>query len=195
MYEYLNGTVVDITPSYIVVDLNGVGFLVNVANPYSFKINESQKVFVYQAVSETDLTLYGFKKKEDKELFLNLLKVKGIGPKSGLAILANDDHTGLINAINNNDVNYLKKFPKIGPKAAQQIILDLKGKVATNDEEGTLFQVSGTSNSALDEALEALIALGYSEREVKKLTKALEQGASKTTDQYISAGLKLLMKG
>ncbi|KRN94351.1 Holliday junction branch migration protein RuvA [Pediococcus stilesii] len=195
MYEYLNGTVVDITPSYIVVDLNGVGFLVNVANPYSFKINESQKVFVYQAVSETDLTLYGFKKKEDKELFLNLLKVKGIGPKSGLAILANDDHTGLINAINNNDVNYLKKFPKIGPKAAQQIILDLKGKVATNDEEGTLFQVSGSSNSALDEALEALIALGYSEREVKKLTKALEQGASKTTDQYISAGLKLLMKG
>lgn len=195
MYEYLNGTVVDINPAYIVVDVNGVGFLVNVANPYAFKMNEQQKVFIYQSVSETDLTLFGFKRADDKALFLNLLKVKGIGPKSALAILANDDHTGLINAINNDDVNYLKKFPKIGPKAAQQIILDLKGKITTEVEVGTLFNPVNGMNSQLDEALEALIALGYSEREVKKLTKKIDQETTKTTDQYISDGLKLLMKG
>ena len=112
-----------------------------------------------------------------------------------MAILANDDHTGLINAINNDDVSYLKKFPKIGPKAAQQIILDLKGKVAVENEVGTLFDLSTTSNQALDEALEALIALGYSEKEVKKLTKKLSEQTDRTTDQYISSGLKLLMKG
>lgn len=195
MYEYLDGVVVNVNPAYIVVDVNGVGFLVNVANPYSFKLDAKQKVFVHQAVSENDQTLYGFKKAEDKELFLNLLKVKGIGPKSALAILANDDHTGLINAINNDDVSYLKKFPKIGPKAAQQIILDLKGKVAVENEVGTLFDLSTTSNQALDEALEALIALGYSEKEVKKLTKKLSEQTDRTTDQYISSGLKLLMKG
>jgi Holliday junction DNA helicase RuvA len=195
MYEYLNGMVTDVNPAYIVIDVAGVGFLVNVANPYSFELNTKQKVFVHQAVSESDQTLYGFKKHEDKELFLNLLKVKGIGPKSALAILANDDHTGLINAINNDDVNYLKKFPKIGPKAAKQIILDLKGKVTVENEVGTLFEESGTMNLALDEAIEALIALGYSEREVKKLTKQLSDSSAQSTDQYISAGLKLLMKG
>ncbi|MEE6679346.1 Holliday junction branch migration protein RuvA [Pediococcus pentosaceus] len=195
MYEYLDGVVVNVNPAYIVVDVNGVGFVVNVANPYSFELDAKQKVFVHQAVSENDQTLYGFKKAEDKELFLNLLKVKGIGPKSALAILANDDHTGLINAINNDDVSYLKKFPKIGPKAAQQIILDLKGKVAVENEVGTLFDLSTTSNQALDEALEALIALGYSEKEVKKLTKKLSEQTDRTTDQYISSGLKLLMKG
>lgn len=195
MYEYLNGVVVDINPAYIVIDVNGVGYLVNVANPYSFKPDEKQKVYVHQAVSETENTLYGFKKYADKELFLNLLKVKGIGPKSALAILANDDHQGFIRAVNNDDVNYLKKFPKIGPKAAKQIILDLKGKITSNEPSGPLFEMPTTTNSTLDEAIEALAALGYSERELKKITPKLDELSNQTTDQYISAGLKLLMKG
>lgn len=195
MYEYLNGVVVDINPAYIVIDVNGVGYLVNVANPYSFKPDEKQKVYVHQAVSETENTLYGFKKYVDKELFLNLLKVKGIGPKSALAILANDDHQGFIRAVNNDDVNYLKKFPKIGPKAAKQIILDLKGKITSNEPSGPLFEMPTTTNSTLDEAIEALAALGYSERELKKITPKLDELSNQTTDQYISAGLKLLMKG
>lgn len=195
MYEYLDGVVVDINPAYIVIDVNGVGYLVNVANPYSFKPDEKQKVYVHQAVSETENTLYGFKKYADKELFLNLLKVKGIGPKSALAILANDDHQGFIRAVNNDDVNYLKKFPKIGPKAAKQIILDLKGKITSNEPSGPLFEMPTTTNNTLDEAIEALAALGYSERELKKITPKLDELSSQTTDQYISAGLKLLMKG
>ena len=195
MYEYLNGVVVDINPAYIVIDVNGVGYLVNVANPYSFKPDEKQKVYVHQAVSETENTLYGFKKYVDKELFLNLLKVKGIGPKSALAILANDDHQGFIRAVNNDDVNYLKKFPKIGPKAAKQIILDLKGKITSNEPSGPLFEMPTTTNNTLDEAIEALAALGYSERELKKITPKLDELSTQTTDQYISAGLKLLMKG
>lgn len=195
MYEYLNGVVVDINPAYIVIDVNGVGYLVNVANPYSFKPDEKQKVYVHQVVSETENTLYGFKKYADKELFLNLLKVKGIGPKSALAILANDDHQGFIRAVNNDDVNYLKKFPKIGPKAAKQIILDLKGKITSNEPSGPLFEMPTTTNNTLDEAIEALAALGYSERELKKITPKLDELNNQTTDQYISAGLKLLMKG
>ena len=195
MYEYLNGVVVDINPAYIVIDVNGVGYLVNVANPYSFKPDEKQKVYVHQAVSETENTLYGFKKYVDKELFLNLLKVKGIGPKSALAILANDDHQGFIRAVNSDDVNYLKKFPKIGPKAAKQIILDLKGKITSNEPSGPLFEMPTTTNNTLDEAIEALAALGYSERELKKITPKLDELNNQTTDQYISAGLKLLMKG
>ncbi|MFG1200318.1 Holliday junction branch migration protein RuvA, partial [Pediococcus acidilactici] len=110
-------------------------------------------------------------------------------------ILANDDHQGFIRAVNNDDVNYLKKFPKIGPKAAKQIILDLKGKITSNEPSGPLFEMPTTTNNTLDEAIEALAALGYSERELKKITPKLDELSNQTTDQYISAGLKLLMKG
>ena len=197
MYEYLNGLVVEAKTAQIVVDVNGIGFLVSVANPYSFKLNQTQKIFVYQSVSENDQSLFGFKSSDDKELFLNLLKVKGIGPKSALAILAADDHAGLVNAINNDDVNYLKKFPKIGPKAAKQIILDLKGKVTTNslDVENLFSNAPVSDNKEIDEALAALVALGYSQKEVNKLAKSLAKQPQQTTDQYISAGLRLLMKG
>ncbi|GEP19434.1 Holliday junction branch migration protein RuvA [Pediococcus argentinicus] len=195
MYEYLKGIITVITPAYVVVEVQGVGYQVNVANPYHFKQDEQVMMYVYQAVSETDLSLFGFDRPEDKDLFLNLLRVKGIGPKSALAILANDDHSGLINAINNDDVNYLKKFPKIGPKAAQQIILDLKGKISSEGVSGNPMGESTPVGGPLEEASEALLALGYSAKEVTKVKKQLKQLDIDTTDQYISEALKLLMKG
>ncbi|AEV95005.1 Holliday junction branch migration protein RuvA [Pediococcus claussenii] len=192
MYDFLEGTVEEVFPAYVVLNVAGVGYLIYVANPYKFQVNSEQRIFVYQSVSESDISLFGFSKRDDKELFLNLIKVKGIGPKSALAILANEDHTGLISAINNDDVNYLKKFPKIGPKAAQQIILDLKGKIATSNADIEL-SLSGI-NMELDDAAEALLALGYSNKDVKNTIKKLDSDTKlSTTDQYISAGLKLLM--
>lgn len=195
MYEYLKGIITVITPAYVVVEVQGVGYQVNVANPYHFKQDEQVTMYVYQAVSETDLSLFGFDRSEDKDLFLNLLRVKGIGPKSALAILANDDHSGLINAINNDDVNYLKKFPKIGPKAAQQIILDLKGKISSEGVSENPMGDIASVGGPLEEASEALLALGYSAKEVTKVKKQLKQLDIDTTDQYISEALKLLMKG
>ena len=101
MYEYLRGVITEVTPYYIVVDVNGVGYQVYVANPFKYEEDEhaEQKVFVYQAVRDNDISLYGFKNSSEKQLFLKLLDVSGIGPKSALAILANDDNRGLINAI------------------------------------------------------------------------------------------------
>ena len=200
MYEYLRGVITEVTPYYIVVDVNGVGYQVYVANPFKYEEDEhaEQKVFVYQAVRDNDISLYGFKNSSEKQLFLKLLDVSGIGPKSALAVLANDDNRGLINAINSDDDGYLTKFPGIGKKTAKQIILDLKGKLSDVDSD----MLTGQDNLDLDlnasspylkESLEALRALGYTKTEVKRISKKLEKYDGKSTDDYLRQGLRLLM--
>lgn len=202
MYEYLRGVITEVTPYYIVVDVNGVGYQVYVANPFKYEEDEhvEQKVFVYQAVRDNDISLYGFKNSSEKQLFLKLLDVSGIGPKSALAILANDDNRGLINAINSDDDGYLTKFPGIGKKTAKRIILDLKGKLSDVDSD----MLTGQDNLDLDlnlnasspylkESLEALRALGYTKTEVKRISKKLEKYDGKSTDDYLRQGLRLLM--
>ena len=200
MYEYLRGVITEVTPYYIVVDVNGVGYQVYVANPFKYEEDEhvEQKVFVYQAVRDNDISLYGFKNSSEKQLFLKLLDVSGIGPKSALAILANDDNRGLINAINSDDDGYLTKFPGIGKKTAKQIILDLKGKLSDVDSD----MLSGQDDLGLDlnasspylkESLDALRALGYTKTEVKRISKKLEKYDGKSTDDYLRQGLRLLM--
>ena len=193
-------SITEVTPYYIVVDVNGVGYQVYVANPFKYEEDEhaEQKVFVYQAVRDNDISLYGFKNSSEKQLFLKLLDVSGIGPKSALAILANDDNRGLINAINSDDDGYLTKFPGIGKKTAKQIILDLKGKLSDVDSD----MLTGQDNLDLDlnasspylkESLEALRALGYTKTEVKRISKKLEKYDGKSTDDYLRQGLRLLM--
>lgn len=188
MYEYLQGKVSQINPGYVTLDVQGAGFLIYMANPYRFQTDKEYRIYVYQSVSENDISLYGFKSRSDKMVFLNLISVKGIGPKSALAILANEDYDGLVSAINNNDVNYLKKFPKIGPKAAQQIILDLKGKIDDIESDHNI------NLKPLEEAKEALLALGYSNKEVQNVAKILKTESHDTVDDYIRSGLKLLTK-
>lgn len=197
MFEYLIGLVTVVTPAYVVLEVNGVGYLLQTANPYRFQEDPKKnvKIYVYQAVRDTDINLFGFVDSEEKQLFLKLLNVSGIGPKSALAILANEDHGGLISAITNNDVKYLTKFPGIGKKTAQQIVLDLQGKLgdigivtsATEVETGPT-----VNSSALRDALAALSALGYSGTDVKRVAKKLDDNQTTSTDAYLSRALRLL---
>ena len=140
MYEYLTGLVTVVAPQYIVVDVNGVGYKLLVANPYRYQEDRTKKVqvYVYQAVREDNISLFGFTDQNEKNLFMQLINVSGIGPKSALAILANPDHQGLVDAITNNNVSYLTKFPGIGKKTASQIVLDLRDKL-TNESSSSLF--------------------------------------------------------
>lgn len=200
MYEYIIGQVVEMTPAYLVLENQGIGYQILCGNPYYYagKIEEQIKIYLHQVVREDAHTLYGFKTKEEKSLFLRLISVSGIGPKSGLAIMANEDHTGLIQAIENSDVTYLTKFPGVGKKTAQQLILDLKGKLGEllpDYPESTQVLVAKTENPPLEEAMAALQALGYSEKEVKKVYKSLlASHPSATTDEYLRTGLRLIMK-
>lgn len=200
MYEYLIGKITAINPHYIVVEVNGIGYQLQVANPFRYEENSTQKVYVYQAVRENDVTLYGFYDLAEKQLFLKLISVSGIGPKSALAILATNDQGGFVAAINADDEAYLTKFPSIGKKTAKQIILDLKGKM---DDIETPTPMVDQQNLALDfdneqpylkEALEAMLSLGYTKTEVKKVSQKLKDFQADSTDAYLSAALKLVLK-
>ncbi|MBF1709499.1 MULTISPECIES: Holliday junction branch migration protein RuvA [unclassified Granulicatella] len=195
MYEYLNGELAHILPTAIVVDVHGVGYQVVFANPYRLQdsLKKQIKVLVQQVVREDSITLYGFISSEERELFQRLISVSGIGPKSAMSILANDDTEGFVNAVESGNVTYLTKFPGVGKKTAQQIILDLKGKFEVLPEEATKAVVS-TNQATLEEAKEALLGLGYSAKEITKIWKSLEAAAPSTTQEALKVAFKLLMK-
>ena len=134
MYSYIKGIITMILPGYIVVENNGIGYKINTPNPYSFKENEEYTIYIYEHIREDEHSLYGFNSIDEKEMFLKLIDVKGLGPKMVLPMLATGSISGIVDAINRENVLYLKKFPKIGDKVAKQIILDLKGKVSTDVE-------------------------------------------------------------
>ena len=118
MFEYLKGIVTKIDPAYIVLDVNGVGYKILCPTPYSYDENQPATIYVEQVVRDTGITLYGFLSLEDKELFLKLLSVSGIGPKSAVAIMAAEDTDSLASAIQNGEVKYLTRFPGVGKKTA-----------------------------------------------------------------------------
>ena len=195
MYEYLNGELAHILPTAIVIDVHGLGYQVVFANPYRLQdsLKKQIKVLVQQVVREDSITLYGFISSEERELFQRLISVSGIGPKSAMSILANDDTEGFVNAVESGNVTYLTKFPGVGKKTAQQIILDLKGKFEALPEETTKAVVS-TNQATLEEAKEALLGLGYSAKEITKIWKSLEAAAPSTTQEALKVAFKLLMK-
>lgn len=196
MYDYIKGKLSKITAKFIVVETAGLGYMIYVANPYSFSgyVNQEVTIYLHQVIRDDAHLLFGFHTENEKEIFLNLISVSGIGPTTALAIIAVDDNEGLVSAIDNSDIKYLTKFPKIGKKTAQQMILDLSGKfVEASGESATSRKVSSEQNSNLEEAMEALLALGYKVTELKKV-KAFFEGTNETVEQYIKSSLKMLMK-
>ncbi|HGD5633986.1 TPA: Holliday junction branch migration protein RuvA [Streptococcus agalactiae] len=196
MYDYIKGKLSKITAKFIVVETAGLGYMIYVANPYSFSgyVNQEVTIYLHQVIRDDAHLLFGFHTENEKEIFLNLISVSGIGPTTALAIIAVDDNEGLVSAIDNSDIKYLTKFPKIGKKTAQQMILDLSGKfVKASGESATSRKVSSEQNSNLEEAMEALLALGYKATELKKV-KAFFEGTNETVEQYIKSSLKMLMK-
>lgn len=184
MIGYLKGEVIIINTDSIIISVNDVGYLVNVPMPFDFSLNKEYELYIHTHVREYQFILFGFKDISMKNLFLDLISVKGIGPKTALNILGAMDLTKLIDAINNEDITLIKKLPGIGAKSAAQMVLDLKGKLVLEDT---------SLNKELDDALEALMVLGYTNKEVSKISKELSK-EDLTTEQYLKKGLILLQK-
>ncbi|KGM45519.1 Holliday junction branch migration protein RuvA [Neobacillus niacini] len=203
MYEFVKGTVDFVGPEYIVIENNGIGYQISTPNPfiYSSKMNTNVTVYTYHYVREDLMALYGFETREEKKLFTKLLNVSGIGPKGALAILASGEVQQVVSAIESEDESFLVKFPGVGKKTARQMILDLKGKLQdiVPDYFPNLFNAdtfptpAQSTNHALEEAVLALKALGYSDKEVKKISPELRK-EQLTTDQYIKKALQRLLK-
>ena len=183
MYFYIKGTVVEQYGSYIVLDKDNIGYLINVANPYSFELNKEYKVFIYQQIREDENSLYGFKSLEEKNLFLKLINVKGLGPKMANGFFATGSVKGIVDAINRENILYLTKFPKVGEKIAKQIILDLKGKIELEGD------VSDDSTADLFEVLQGL---GYKTSEINKVIKNVDP--SLNVEMQVKEALKLLLR-
>ena len=201
MIESIKGTVSFIDTQYIVVDVLDVGYQVFCANPFIYQLGSSKvTIYTYQYVREDAIKLFGFRSREERILFEKLLNVSGIGPKGALAILAVGNYEQVVLAIEEENEAFLVKFPGVGKKTARQMILDLKGKLG--DFMPSLIapsyelpnDVSGAKYSKeLEEAIEALKALGYVEKEIKKIEKTLA-AQQLSTDQYIKKALQLLLK-
>ena len=183
MFEYIKGKITDIESNYIIVDNNDIGYKIYTASPYSFEIDKEYIIYVYQHIREDENSLFGFKTKEDRNLFLKLIDVKGLGPKMALPMLATGSVNGIIDAIERENILYLKKFPKIGDKVARQIILDLKGKLVSSNT---------TLPSINDELVDALSSLGYKSADIKKVVGKVDN--TQTIENQIKEALKLLLK-
>ncbi|MFG6114201.1 Holliday junction branch migration protein RuvA [Halobacillus sp. MO56] len=202
MIAYVRGLLTDLDDDSVIVETNGVGYELICANPYLFQENMDNevKIYTYHYVREDLQALYGFKKKEDKALFSKLLNVSGIGPKGALAILASTSVGDFVAAIEQEDEKFLTRFPGVGKKTARQMILDLKGKLTAwipdEENEASIFyaHTSKERNQAVEEALEAMKALGYSERELKALRPELSKQEHANVDDYVRKGLQLMMK-
>ena len=151
MYAYIRGKLTQLFPTHVVVEsINGVGYEIQTPNSYRFQKYLEKELVIYTSliVREDAQLLYGFINEEEKDMFLSLIKVTGIGPKSALAILATSTPNEVKMAIENENDAYLTKFPGIG-KTARQIVLDLKGKVQiTRETTETLLSMNEENSNS-----------------------------------------------
>lgn len=185
MYSYIIGTITEINSNSIVIECNKIGYLIFVPNPFCYEIGNEYKVYVYNKIAEDEYSLYGFITKEEYELFLKLISVKGLGAKLALPILATGSINGIVDAIERENILYLTKFPKIGEKLARQIVLDLKGKIdiEVSDE---------TASDNTEDLMDTLTALGYKSSEIKKILGQVDK--SKSLEEQVKEALRLLLK-
>lgn len=198
MIEYIKGELAEATPALAVVDCNGVGYGINVSlNTYSaIQGKKEVKLFIYEAIREDAYVLYGFSTKQERELFLLLISVPGIGGNTARMILSALSPRELCHVISTGNDKLLKTVKGIGLKTAQRIIVDLKDKIASTDmeETGTVTSVRITVNSEIyEEAVAALVMLGFAQAPSQKaVINILKAEPDATVEQVIKLALKML---
>lgn len=184
MYDYIIGTITEIETNYITLENSLIGFKVMVSNPYSYNSGDAMKIYLYHHIREDEATFYGFKTKDERSLFLKLISVKGLGCKMALPMIDETATNSIIEAIETDNIMYLKKFPKIGDKVARQIILDLKGKLVNKNET--------VKSKEFSELIETLEALGYKSPQIKKVLPEIDCNIE--LGLQVKTALKLMLK-
>lgn len=188
MIAFVNGIVKIIRNDRVVLDVHGVGYEVYLANALSQKMNEELFLYTYQHVREDAILLFGFIKEEDYEVFMRLINVKGIGPKTAQTMLSVCSGKEMIEAIENDDIKRLKSLPGIGAKTAGLIVLDLKGKFVSLETSD-----SPVSNPVWTQVQDALLSLGYKTNQLTKIKKEFEN-TELGEDEMLRQALILLAK-
>ena len=194
MIEYVRGKIEEITPAYVVVETaGGVGYMLNISlNAYTKLQSEREaRLYVYEAIREDAYVLYGFTDKHERELFMLLISVSGVGPNTARMILSSLTPADLEAVISGGNVGALKSVKGIGAKTAQRIIVDLKDKINTTGD--SLLIHTQIENEAYEEALAALIMLGFTRQMSEKALKKLyAENPKVTVEQAIKQALKMM---
>ena len=199
MFEYIRGKVAEISPTYVVIDVHGVGYLLNISLSTYDAIQgnagdgrDDVLVYVYEAIREDAFTLYGFATRRERDLFLLLIGVSGVGPNTARMILSSAPVEQLEMGIATGNAGVLKQVKGVGAKTAQRIIVDLRDKIKAGDV--TLIDNTDVATGAVyDEALAALVMLGFQRATANKvLTKLLKQQPGITVEQAIKMSLKMM---
>ena len=193
MIEYIKGEITEVTPTYAVVENNGIGYFVNISL-YTYtelQNSRSSMLYIYESIREDAHVLYGFIDKHERELFLLLISVSGVGPNSARMIQPSLSPSELENSIATSNVNSLKSVKGIGAKTAQRIIVDLKDKIKAPSDSLSI-QIPA-NNEIFDEALAALVMLGFSQQASQKvLKKLLSTSQSLNVEDVIKKALKMM---
>lgn len=196
MIEYIKGDITEITPAMVVLDCNGLGYGINISlNTYSAIQNQSStKLYIYEAIREDAYVLYGFSTKQERELFLLLISVSGIGGNTARMILSALSSTELCGVISSGNDKLLKTVKGIGLKTAQRIIVDLKDKIAASGMETVTSEMFAASNSEIhDEAVAALTMLGFAQAaSMKVVAGILKEEPDAPVEKVIKLALKRL---
>lgn len=183
MYFYLRGKINNIISDKIIIEVNNIGYGVFVSHPDQYHIGELRQVFLYEHIHEDERYLVGFDNLEEKKLFLELISVNGLGPKTALNILRNAEIEQIYNAILSNNVTFLRKLPNIGTKCAEQIILDLKGKITGKKGNPHLYS----------EVQAVLKEMGYKRKAIEEVLSEINEPNASSED-IIKIALTMLGK-
>lgn len=200
MIAFLKGIIEDITEDIVQLDVNNVGYNIRVSTSCAAKLSTEKgivKLHTYMSVKEDDVSLFGFLSKNELEIFKKCISVNGIGPKAAMSILSTMDADSLRFAIISEDASAISKAPGVGKKIAERLILELKDKLPVDDvyfgKEADLYaSKTALTGSETQEAIAALISLGYSQTEAKKAIQSVEGVEEMDSGEILRKALKQL---
>ena len=196
MIDYIRGEIVELTPAFVTLECSGLGYLVNISlNTYTaLNSQKSAKVYIYEAIREDAYTLYGFAERHERDVFMLLISVSGVGPATARVMLSSLNSKELEMAIATENVALLQSVKGIGAKTAQRIIVDLKDKIKPGeDSEVVSLPVGTTFSNVVKEAVSALVMLGFSQNNSRKVvTKIVKEFPALSVEAVIKEALKRL---
>lgn len=195
MIDYIKGEFAELNPTAVTLETNGIGYLINISlNTYTkLSGQKNTKLFIYEAIREDAYILFGFYDKSEREIFIQLIGVSGIGANTARMILSSLNPQELATVIATDNVNALKSVKGIGLKTAQRIIIDLKDKIKIESLDPELALVAAATNPSGEEAIAALVMLGFAQNASQKVVaKILKDSPQSTVEEIIKMALKML---
>ncbi len=174
MFEYIKGKLVELTPAYVIVENNGIGYFLNISVTTSagLKKGEECKLYIHEVIREDSHLLYAFINKDEREIFRLLISVNGVGPNTARLVLSSITYSNLISAISDKNIDIIKSVKGIGEKTAQRIVIDLKDKIPETSSQYAEI-LDSPNNTLAKDSLSALTMLGFSKSAVQKVVNRI----------------------